>query len=1063
MPNTSYAQTSFLGGEWSQSMQGRFDRPDYRTGMNRALNMMPIASGMAVRRPGTRYASHTKAGRAARAIKFDFQQADPYMMEFTDSNLRFFSGPNLVTTNDDKAVVSISTVNPAVVTTNPANTWTTGNTVIFKNLGTGTPLLQNRQFTITVLSPTTFSLQDAITGANIDGATLGTLATTATVGRVLELSTTITSGYLSSIRSVQEKTQSFLLNGALRPQVLSATPKTALTDYATFALAPSFFQDGPYLDPVGSGLMITPSAVNGIISAVPTYPTYSATKAYTVGDLATTGGVNYVSLQDANLNNNPPASPTFWQVSATPTPIGPNGFQGTDVGRHVRLYSEPADFSLTTAYVAGNLVKYANVYWVALAGSTGKPPGTDTTNWAISTTAARWTWGIITALSNFISGVLAGSTNFGDMTFAGGLAAGFDGVTNSAFSASAGKQLVISGANPLPQSKAAYIGKNYSGASAQKIASVTITPSTLPQGFVAYNTTVSPPTITFNLRAKNTAPASGSDGALLGSTVVSAPTVPCNIISNDTTTAWNYVWVEAIIVFSGTGSPTWGASIYLAEVTFFNPITAASGVNIELLGGDLLYTTPIRTWRLGVYSNTTGWPTCGCYHEGRLWLAGSQGNRVDASMSNKPQIFSPTDLVTGAVAESNGLSYVFNSDDVNAIFWMEPDQQGVLCGTQAGEWCIQANTNNVPLTPTNMQAHRVTKIGCANIAPVRTKHTLIFVQRYLREATEFFSDISYGRFTSFDVTDKYRHLTVGNIAELAYQPELAPIVWMRRSDGRLIGCTYRRDMLTSGQPPTFSGGHQHVLGSNRRVESITVGPSVNGTLSTLTMITNDTTTGIRHVEILTDIPDETAPLASHWYLDDAVTPTSYTTTFSQITFNGLWHLNGKTVSVFAGGLDCGDVVVSNGSAVVTFGDGVAAGAGQGLFTQDFVAGFNGAMPCVVGFTYTTRGQMVRPALQAEAGTAAGPAFGKIRRSHQYGVMLVNSKAPQIGTSFGNLRTAQLRTPGGNDFSPLSAFTGMHVDTLEDDYTMDSMLAWQQTRPLPCNIAALGAYLSTQDK
>lgn len=1062
MPNTSYAQTSFLGGEWSQSMQGRFDRPDYRTGMNRALNCMPIASGMSVRRPGTRYAHHTKAGRQARAIKFDFQQADPYTMEFTDSNLRFFSGADLVTTNDDKAVVSVSTANPAVVTT-ATNTWVSGNTVVFRNLGIGTPLLQNRQFTITVLSPTTFSLQDAITGANINGATLGTLAASATVGRVLDLATTFTAAYLQNIRSVQEKTQAFLLNGSLKPQVLTATPKTALTDYATFALAPSFFQDGPYLDPVGSGLMITPSAINGIISAVPTYPTYSATKAYTIGDLVVSAGVNYVSIQDANLNNLPAISPTYWEISTVPTPIGPNGFVGTDVGRHVRLFSEPADWAVATAYAIGALVKYANVYWVALAASTGKAPGTDTINWAISTTAARWTWGIITGLSNFISGTLGGSANIGDMTFAGGLAAAFDGNTVQSFANSAGKQLVISGVNPLPQSKAAYVGKNYSGASAQRIASVTLVPSTLPQGFVAYNTTVAAPTITFNLRAKNSAPASGSDGTLLGTTVVTSPTSSCNIISNDATTSWNYVWVEALIVFSGSGSPTWGASLYIAEVTFFNPIGVASGVSIELLGGDLLYTVPIRTWRLGVYSDTTGWPTCGCYHEGRLWLAGAQGNRIDASMSNKSQTFSPTDLATGAVADSNGLSYVFNSNDVNSIFWLEPDQQGVLAGTQAGEWCIQASTNNAVLTPTNMQAHRVTTIGCANIAPVRADHTLVFAQKALRKVVEYFSDISYGRFSSTDITDKFRHLTIGNIAELAYQAELAPIVWMRRADGTLIGCTYRREAMSTSQPPMFAAGHQHVLGSGRIVESISIGPSANGTLPTLTMITNDTATGIRHVEMLTDIPDETAPLSSAWYLDDAVAPSSYTTTFTSCTFNGLWHLNGKTVSVFAGGLDCGDYVVSNGSVVVPFGDGVAAGAGQGLFTQDFVAAFNGAMPCVIGFTYTTQGQMVRPALQAEAGTAAGPAFGKIRRSHQYGVMLVNSRAPQIGVDFTNLRTAQIRTPGGSDYSALTAFTGMHVDTLEDDYTMDSMLAWQQTRPLPCNIAALGAYLSTQDK
>ena len=31
-------------------------------------------------------------------------------------------------------------------------------------------------------------------------------------------------------------------------------------------------------------------------------------------------------------------------------------------------------------------------------------------------------------------------------------------------------------------------------------------------------------------------------------------------------------------------------------------------------------TTACKTWRLGLFSNTTGYPTCGTYHEGRLWL-----------------------------------------------------------------------------------------------------------------------------------------------------------------------------------------------------------------------------------------------------------------------------------------------------------------------------------------------------------------------------------------------------------------------------------------------------------
>ena len=47
--------------------------------------------------------------------------------------------------------------------------------------------------------------------------------------------------------------------------------------------------------------------------------------------------------------------------------------------------------------------------------------------------------------------------------------------------------------------------------------------------------------------------------------------------------------------------------------------------------------------------------------------------------------------------------------------------------------------------------------------------------------------------------------------------------------------------------------------------------------------------------------------------------------------------------------------------------------------------------------------------------------------------------------------------------PSSAFTGLHQDTLQDDYDYDQGLAWRVERPLPATIAATGANLSTQDQ
>ena len=141
MGDASYVQSSFLGGERSQYIQGRSDLPDYRIGLNVCLNGFPIETGAWVRRPGFQFAQTTRGGSPGRVLKFDFQANAPYNMEFTDGHLRFFTGPSLITTNDSVVVSSISTANPAVVALSSAVTWATGDQAYFTLLGATCPPL----------------------------------------------------------------------------------------------------------------------------------------------------------------------------------------------------------------------------------------------------------------------------------------------------------------------------------------------------------------------------------------------------------------------------------------------------------------------------------------------------------------------------------------------------------------------------------------------------------------------------------------------------------------------------------------------------------------------------------------------------------------------------------------------------------------------------------------------------------------------------------------------------------------------------------------------------------
>ncbi len=1111
--DASYVQSSFLGGEVSQFFQGRYDRPDYRTFMAVSFNGHPVEAGTWTRRAGTMFAGTTRGGVIGKVVKFDFQisssfasiqPVSAYTLEFTSNFLRFRNGIAWACTNDAVGVLAVSAANPAVMQTAAAVTWSTGNTVIFSGLGTNAPLLQNRQFAITMIDTTHFSLADAITGVNIDGSTIGAIGGAAQVSRIQEVATPYVKTHWDDTRVVQAEQTAVILDIKIPPQLLQVTQPPSPSFDAQFSLSGITFLDGPYLDPFVNGVQAVPSAKVGNIQISLAFQAFDATKAYKVGDFVTSVAINYISLTDANVGNTPAGSPSNWATTSAGAAINNGqGFLGTDVGRLVRLFSEPPIWAVATAYVAGNFVTYnpsglpgANTYWRCLVNNTGNIPGSDTVNWAIATNAAIWSWGKITALGNQIS--QATGTAIGTMTSGGGLAAAFDSVISQPVASSAEAIQSFDWNGQFGQSTHsfnldAYVGKNYTGTSKQ-ISSVTVYPTTNAGLFLSQAqsvvTTISSSLI-LKLRAKATAPASASDGTLLGSVGVSPPaTAPVTIPSNDAVTAWNFVWVEfvASATQQATGlssSAQFGNSFVTsliaatAELQLFGPPGSGTGnaVNVEILGPPLLYTNPVITWRLGVYSNTIGFPSSGTYHEGRIWLGGAVGNRFDASVSNglagTTLNFAPTDQ-NGVVAASNAISYVLNSDSVNPIRWMMPDLQGIVMGTQTGEFLVSAPSPG-PIAPTNIAGKRVTKIGSAtNVEPKRTEHTIAFVQRYSRKIMEYFADVYSGKFSAPNLAERAMHITKPGVAELAYTQAVLPCIWGRNSDGSWFGCTYKRDTLSTSTGPTFAGFHRHSLGSGRTVESITAGPSVGGNYDALTMITSDGT--LRHVEIMTDVPEEGATLAQAAYLDDAVNPSSVTSSnvtpapYGGLTLNGLWHLNGKTVQAWCGGLDCGlqesgsfvDFLVTNGSIIIPYGDGVSAGSAKGQFTAAFAAGLS-LSQMLVGFSFTSQGQPVRPNAPAESGARNGPAFGKKRRNHQYAVQVEGTQGVSFGSTFSTLKPALFKSAGGMTLPATQSFTGIHWDMISDDYSFDGMLAWQVTRPYICNMAAVGGFLQTMDK
>src|SRR5258708_4583425 len=231
MGNASFVQTSFLGGEWGPTVQGRMDAPGYKIALNRCLNYYPVEEGTLMRRQGTRFLAQTRRGKIGRLLGFDFSIIAPYQCEITDGWMRLYRGTQLVE-DSEVVIASINTATPAQVTATANLTagWATGDTVDFvidKETSVA-PGLYNRRFIITKTGATTFTIADEITNFDIDGSTIGyvrSLSDTNDVARkIAEFATAYpTQATWKPLRLVQDETTAVLLTPTIKPYFISET------------------------------------------------------------------------------------------------------------------------------------------------------------------------------------------------------------------------------------------------------------------------------------------------------------------------------------------------------------------------------------------------------------------------------------------------------------------------------------------------------------------------------------------------------------------------------------------------------------------------------------------------------------------------------------------------------------------------------------------------------------------------------------------------------------------------------------------------------------------------
>ncbi|UOF83066.1 phage stabilization protein [Caudoviricetes sp.] len=553
---------------------------------------------------------------------------------------------------------------------------------------------------------------------------------------------------------------------------------------------------------------------------------------------------------------------------------------------------------------------------------------------------------------------------------------------------------------------------------------------------------------------------------------------------------WGYVQITAY------------TSTTVVTVTVINTITS---------------TAAKATWRMGLYSATSGYPGAVTFHEDRLCFGGNtyQPQRFDGSNSSDYENFAPT-ATDGTIASSNALGFSLNANDVNVIRWMASDEKGLLIGTVGGEWIVRPSSQSEALSPTNVTAKRSSSWGSANIQPAASGKAHLFVQSSglkIREMSYFY-DVD--GFQSPDMTQLAEHITKSGLVELAYQKEPQSIVWGCRADGVLVGMSYERDMdsLKVGWSRHIVGGYSDAANSDAIVESVAVIPSSDGTRDELWMIVKRYINGrtVRYIEYMKKMFQQSDDQQDAYFVDCGltyddpvtisgataanpvvVTATSHgysngdkvqilnikgmtqlntgtylvanktANTFELTTIAGA-NVNGTSYTAYVSGGEVRKMVLTvsglshlEGQSVAILADGAAQPAAT--VSGGSVTLTTRAATVQIGLSYNSDAQLLRP----EAGAADGTALGKLRRVSVVSFQLYRSLGLKIGVDLDDLDTLVFRKSSDPLTRAVPLYTGMITEHLEADYDTDNQLCWRQDQPLPSMILSVSYQMVTQDR
>lgn len=270
-----------------------------------------------------------------------------------------------------------------------------------------------------------------------------------------------------------------------------------------------------------------------------------------------------------------------------------------------------------------------------------------------------------------------------------------------------------------------------------------------------------------------------------------------------------------------------------------------------------------------VWSSSKGWPSCGTFHQNRLWVANS-GERPQTLWGSQVSNF--FDFNLDQSNDDDAIDVTIDDNRVNAIRHIVSGRN-LQIFTTGGEFYIPTEVGN-PITPAKVLITKSTAHGSSNVLPVPVGGATVFIENAGKVIREFIYNELEQNYGAKNISILSSHLINSPVSSAVRQSTSdspADYFYVVNSDGTMAVLNIARDQeLLAWSLWTTNGIFEEVTVLGQDVY-VTVKRTINGST-------------VRYIE----------KFNSNHFLDASLIKTSGSATTS---WSGLSHLDGETVNV----------------------------------------------------------------------------------------------------------------------------------------------------------------------